>query len=237
MPESLTFDEMPGDLHPEPKLSVRLAAGAPGKRTIRVSYLAQGFAWSSDYVARLERGNRMDLTGWVTLRNLTNSSFRDAQVQVVAGRLNLLYDEDGGTSTIGATEDYRGRDGVAGRRVRAALGELEVEREHAELDLAMLVGLLPVRCSCPAHRTRGVRAIALRGLWRPSTTMVAATMILEAIVVTGMRRVVATRETLGDYQLYRLPWSTDLNARQTKQAVFLEKKSREDRTLLQLSPR
>ena len=31
------------------------------------------------------------------------------------------------------------------------------------------------------------------------------------------------REELGDYQLYRLPWATDLNARQTKQAVFLGK--------------
>ena len=33
----------------------------------------------------------------------------------------------------------------------------------------------------------------------------------------------AGREVLGDYQLYRLPWATDLNARQTKQAVFLVK--------------
>ena len=33
----------------------------------------------------------------------------------------------------------------------------------------------------------------------------------------------AEREELGDYQLYRLPWATDLNARQTKQAVFLVK--------------
>jgi hypothetical protein len=34
---------------------------------------------------------------------------------------------------------------------------------------------------------------------------------------------VVEREELGDYQLYRLPWATDLKARQTKQAVFLEK--------------
>jgi hypothetical protein len=33
----------------------------------------------------------------------------------------------------------------------------------------------------------------------------------------------AVREELGDYQLYRLPLPTDLNARQTKQAVFLVK--------------
>ena len=32
----------------------------------------------------------------------------------------------------------------------------------------------------------------------------------------------AEREELGDYQLYRLPWRTDLNARQTKQVLFLD---------------
>ena len=49
---------------------------------------------------------------------------------------------------------------------------------------------------------------------------------LEEVVVTGFRASVdmqAVREELGDYQLYRLPWATDLNARQTKQAVFLAK--------------
>jgi hypothetical protein len=35
----------------------------------------------------------------------------------------------------------------------------------------------------------------------------------------------ASRESLADYHLYRLPWPTDLNARQTKQAVFLDKRS------------
>src|SRR5690349_6124712 len=47
LPESLTFDEIPDDLHAKPKLSIRLAAGAAGKRTIKLSYLARGFAWKS----------------------------------------------------------------------------------------------------------------------------------------------------------------------------------------------
>jgi hypothetical protein len=33
---------------------------------------------------------------------------------------------------------------------------------------------------------------------------------------------VAQREELGDYQLYRIPWPTDLGARQTKQVLFLD---------------
>jgi hypothetical protein len=42
---------------------------------------------------------------------------------------------------------------------------------------------------------------------------------LEEIVVSAAR---IEREELGDYQLYRLPWRTDLGARQTKQALFLD---------------
>jgi hypothetical protein len=42
---------------------------------------------------------------------------------------------------------------------------------------------------------------------------------LEEITVTGSR---IERETFGDYQLYRLPWRTDLAARQTKQVLFLD---------------
>ena len=39
------------------------------------------------------------------------------------------------------------------------------------------------------------------------------------IAVTGSR---IEREEFGDYQLYRLPWRTDLAARQTKQVLFLD---------------
>src|SRR5687767_12481973 len=216
IPEALTFDELPEGLHAEPVLSLRLAGGRPGKRTIRVSYLAQGFAWSSDYVAHLdERGARMDLTGWLSLRNFTNSSFREVQVQVVAGRLNLLYDEDGGSSTIGATEDFENEEEMQQAR-ETRYGEYAEESEDAELDLAMLSGCYPFG----APVTRQEREVFERsrlGGYGGGALYYGGDDMLESIVVTGMRRSVAALETLGDYQLYRLPWRTDLNARQTKQ--------------------
>lgn len=48
-------------------------------------------------------------------------------------------------------------------------------------------------------------------------------MPMASVIVTGARR--ATRESLGDYQLYRIPEPTDLAAQQTKQVVFLAKPS------------
>jgi hypothetical protein len=218
LPEHLTFDEIPGDLHPKPKLSVRLAAGTGGKRTVRLSYLAHGFAWNSDYVARLDAaGKRMDLRGWVTLRNFTNTNFRDANVQVVAGRLHLLDAGDRGSSSTGSTDDY---DGPAGLRFarEQRLRELKEDLE-AEPDLSPRIYSVCHTIPPPMFR----RGEALQRLSGVSAEDIGS---IEEVIVTGFRRsgAVAEREELGDYQLYRLPWSTDLNARQTKQAVFLDKR-------------
>lgn len=215
--EHLTFDEMPGDLHRKPKLSVRLAAGAAGKRTVRLSYIAQGFAWSSDYVAHLSAaGNRMNLRGWVTLRNFTNTNFRSANVQVVAGRLHLLDAGDRGSSTIGNTDDYRSPSDLRnGREYR--LEEMQQEFNQ-DADLSSRIYSVCHVPPPPMFRRREADINIAESISAQDTGS------FEEVLVTGARgSAVAEREDLGDYQLYRLPWATDLNARQTKQAVFLNK--------------
>jgi hypothetical protein len=203
LPERLELVEVPDELLAEPRLSVRLAAGAPGPRTVKISYLAHGFAWRSDYVAHLnEQSDVMRLAGWATLTNSTGTVFEQAEVQLVAGRLNIL--------------DAAQR-GSAGEPVYAAVGENEVEardrivREKAEAEVALLrecfAADLPLPLATPIPDFGDLR-FALRS------------QALEQIVVTGSR--IAEREELGDYQLYRLPWRTDLAARQTKQVLFLD---------------
>ena len=216
IPERLTFDEIPGELHARPKLSIRLAAGTAGKRTIRLSYLAHGFAWKSDYVARLnEAGNRMDLTGWLTLHNYTRANLRGAQVQVVAGKLHLLSTENGGSSLTGDSDDFLDE------------GDMQYAREAA---LEKLQEALAAQDSAPQLYS-GCHASPVPPP-RPERQFDDG---VDEVIVTGMRQsvmnsvssadveAIARREELGDYQLYRLPWATDLNARQSKQALFLDK--------------
>lgn len=211
LPERLEFAEIPGELTPTPVLSIDLAAGTPGKRTMQLSYLAHGFSWQSNYVARLsERGDRMALTGWVTLKNRSNVSFKGAQIQVIAGKLNLLGDWEGGSENFGygedddeqpAQEDYNADEL---RRVAAAARRVE---------------LLQSCLALPVPLTRS--ALEERRMFRSSVqNSPSAITAISEVSVTGMRVV---REAFADYQLYRLPWATDLDARQTKQAVFLEK--------------
>lgn len=204
LPERLELARLPEELLGEPRLSVRLTAGEPGPRTVKVSYLAHGFAWSSDYVAHLnERSNAMRLKGWATLRNSTGATFEQAEVQLVAGKLNILSFDEGGS----AAEPVFPRGGES--TVEARERNL---REEAEGGVALLrecfASDLPVRELVQLMEDRVV-------MFRAAPQAAAR----EEIMVTAS---IAEREELGDYQLYRLPWRTDLNARQTKQVLFLD---------------
>jgi hypothetical protein len=216
LPEALSFQEIPGELKREPQLSIRLGAGEPGKRQVRVSYLAHGFGWQANYVARL--GDRMDLLGWITLQNSTGSSFRDASVQVVAGKVNLLSAEDGrGTGPMGASADYGPDDFVEEDRDRA-MEEMREEFAEEPDDVEYFGGCYPMGTPRRVRKTEmGVDSITAEdvGAFRNVGEE------LEEVIVTGLRGSMAVREKLADYQMYRLPERTDLQARQTKQVAFL----------------
>lgn len=201
LPERIEFERVPEGLVPVPQLSVRLAAGETGPKTIKVSYLAHGFSWSTDYVARLdERSERMTLLGWATLTNATGASFRQADVQVVAGALNLLDEEVGGSRAAEDTTETSER-----------------ERAAAEIEAANLrFDRLRDCYSAPLQRFK--EEIAPQLVLRMAADRAGP---LEEIVVTAVRA--AAREELGDYQLYRIPWSTDLGARQSKQVALVTK--------------
>jgi len=219
LPEQLTFDAIPGELRTEPTLSVKLAAGTPGKRQVRVSYIATGFAWNADYVAHLHDGH-MDLDGWLTLENLSGSSFRDAEVQVVAGRLNLLdADGDRGSSPYGDSRIYQTDDSLDSQREWAR--DRMLQHIDAGDRLQHFAGCYP---QGPGNYSTRVPARVVQQSLRSEIKVdTIGSEDLEEIVATGMRTSMAVRENLADYQMYRLPAPTDLAAHQTKQVAFLSK--------------
>jgi hypothetical protein len=206
LPERLELERLPEELVGKPRLSVKLAAGEPGPRTVKVTYLAHGFAWSSDYVAHLnERSDAMRLAGWATLTNSTGTVFEQAEVQLVAGRLNILSFDEGGSAAEPVYADGDETDIEVGERILRAEANLDVEllREcfASEVPVQELLLRMP-------------RGTVMFDRAAPQSAA------LEQVTVTASR--IAEREELGDYQLYRLPWRTDLNARQTKQVLFLD---------------
>lgn len=90
--EKLVFDSVPENLRSRPVLSAKVRVNKAGHYIVRLNYLAMGFDWSANYVARVNSdGHTLDLTGWVTLANKQATSFVNAPVQVIAG--NVERDE------------------------------------------------------------------------------------------------------------------------------------------------
>lgn len=85
--DSLKYARIPAGLSARPVLSVTTDSPARRTVTVRLSYLATGFDWSASYVGTLT-GDRLNLFAWTTLANGNAEGFADAEVQVVAGRLN-----------------------------------------------------------------------------------------------------------------------------------------------------
>jgi hypothetical protein len=94
LPEKLIFDHVPGDLTDTPTLSARTVSPVAGRYTVKLSYIATGLNWSADYVARIQPdSDKLTLSGWLTLANFSATSFHDAPVDVVAGKLQTTGDD------------------------------------------------------------------------------------------------------------------------------------------------
>ena len=83
---------MPKDLSAKPTLSVLVESRTARTVTVQLLYLAEGFDWAANYVAdRAVDGKSLGLTGWITVANGGVTSFPNAQMNVIAGRLNKMY--------------------------------------------------------------------------------------------------------------------------------------------------
>jgi len=86
IPTRVVFPTVPPNLRADPTLSITLDSARPGARNANLSYLTGGLSWASDYVASFdEAAGTLDLQGWATLTNATETTFEDARIAVVAG--------------------------------------------------------------------------------------------------------------------------------------------------------
>jgi hypothetical protein len=92
--EKIVFESVPDGLTDTPTLSVRANVLKAGHYTLKLSYIATGLNWSADYVARIAPDRRtLDLSGWITLANASDTGFGTIPVDVVAGKLSTTGDD------------------------------------------------------------------------------------------------------------------------------------------------
>ena len=75
----------------KPTLNWLLRADKPGKLDAEVSYVTSGFTWSADYnLVAPEKGDTVDLIGWITMNNQSGKSFENAKIKLMAGDVNKI---------------------------------------------------------------------------------------------------------------------------------------------------
>ena len=85
-PGRIALDRLPEGLRPRPTLLALLDSDRAGEADLDLSYLTGGLSWQADYVAEVDAaGDRLDLTGLVTLSNNSGTGFTDAALRLVAG--------------------------------------------------------------------------------------------------------------------------------------------------------
>lgn len=91
IPTRVIFDGIPENLRARPTLSVTVDSARAGARPVTLSYLTTGLSWKADYVALFdEPAGKLDVQGWVTLTNQSGVTYPAADVQLVAGDVNLV---------------------------------------------------------------------------------------------------------------------------------------------------
>jgi hypothetical protein len=87
----IALPRLPADLLPRPLLEWQLDVRRAGERELRARYLTRGLSWSADYVATLDdESGHLRLGAWVTVENRTQTSFDEADLQLVAGEVHRV---------------------------------------------------------------------------------------------------------------------------------------------------
>ncbi|MDF0546451.1 hypothetical protein PX699_29255 [Sphingobium sp. H39-3-25] len=195
LPETIVYDAVPSGLSARPVFSVHTVSPAATNALVTLTYLATGFDWGANYVARLaDDGRHVDLFAWMSVANMSSVSFPQSQLLAVAGRLNR-------------ETDYQSL--VA--RPPALRLALRCWPAGTTRSVLAYVAAPPPPPPPPPPVAEEIVVTAAR---RELMTMAAPAPAM-----------VAQQEELGDLKLYRVPAPVDVNANGMKLVALLERRS------------
>lgn len=204
-PEMFRYARDAEGLFAQPTLSVTVDAPQAISVKVTLTYLAQGFDWNASYNARLNSaGTAFDLGGWITLANGNSISLENAQVQIVAGRLNRSVVDrivDNSPTAIARCWPMEKTSDVRNIPDRPyVLTQPYLERPYR-------------RWREGDDDKEGIVVTAQR-MYAPSMSASTPISVVSAEAI---------QEQLGDLKLYRIPRRTTVAAMQMKQTRLLER--------------
>ena len=91
LPGEPLFPALPDDSILKPTLTWQLDAGQSGALDAELGYITGGMSWQAAYnLVAPEKGDALDLVGWVTIDNQTGKSFQHAKIKLMAGDVNKI---------------------------------------------------------------------------------------------------------------------------------------------------
>jgi len=102
------FPSLGDDTILKPALNWKIETDAPAKLDAELAYVTGGMSWSADYnLAAPEKGDVIDVVGWITMDNQTGKTFENAKIKLMAGNVNKIqpptrYSMSGGMRAVDA---------------------------------------------------------------------------------------------------------------------------------------
>jgi len=94
LPGEPVFPSLGTDNVLKPTLNWKLNSSSSGKIDAEVAYLSRGFTWEASYnLVAEEKGDSLDIVGWVTMNNHSGMMFADAKIKLMAGDVNRVQPE------------------------------------------------------------------------------------------------------------------------------------------------
>ncbi len=91
LPGRPRFPALPDDSILKPTLTWQLNADNGGTFDAEISYITGGMSWEAAYnLVAPEKGDQLDLVGWVTIVNHTGKRFNEARIKLMAGNVNKI---------------------------------------------------------------------------------------------------------------------------------------------------
>ncbi|MDT8066906.1 MAG: DUF4139 domain-containing protein [Terriglobia bacterium] len=91
LPGQPMFPSLIGDTVLKPSMNWLVQTDKPGKLDAELSYVTGGLSWEADYnLVAPEKGDTIDLVGWVTIQNHSGTVFDNARIKLMAGDVNKI---------------------------------------------------------------------------------------------------------------------------------------------------
>src|SRR5512143_1106296 len=91
LPGQPMFPSLIGDTVLKPSMNWLVQTDKPGKFDAELSYVTGGLSWEADdNLVAPEKGDTIDLVGWVTIQNHSGTVFDNAHIKLMAGDVNKI---------------------------------------------------------------------------------------------------------------------------------------------------